>query len=704
MGPRNRFMVAVLGLATAASLLAVAAPQASTLGGLASLKASCVTRDAADNDTTNGLQLPYVYCDDGVPPVGGRTPNEGAVQAVAVPQRYDGFQGLPAKIAPEPNAGADMNGDIALDVNVSMPDPTLHPAPQSGYPLMVMMHGCCAGDKTSWEAPTIDAAGELWHDSNAWFAARGYVVITYTARGFVNGEGRGSTGETQLDSRLYEINDYQYLAGLLADDPFFKVNPRRVVTTGGSYGGGFAWLALTDPSWTSPGGTEMRLAAAAPKYGWTDLTYSLVPNGAHLRDTLPATDGSDSTTPLGFPKRSIVAGLYASGTTGIPPGTSRTTFPSWVDEGFVCLNSSDPFESNPACANTIAETLPSFIEDRSAYYQNHFFAALAAGTVSPVAVFSAGTLTDPLFTAVEHRRMVDRLKAAAPGYPVQEYYGDYQHFVQNKAKEWGDVCGQDRHVCRLADYPGGDLNAQPTGLLRTGVITRLNRFVDHYAKPPGNPRQSGPSMDVTASLQICPENASAAFPADEPGERFTAATFDALAPNTLQIDAAGVGVTTSDVEPNHHATNADPIFNLANNGARCPVETSTAGPGVATYDSDALETGVTMIGRTRVSVTHTGLGSGIQLNARLYDVFPDGRAVMVDRGVRRVTEANALTTFDLHGNGWQFPAGHRIRIELTQDDDPYIKQSVQASSLTLSAVTLLVPIREASTTIGGAVM
>ena len=114
--------------------------------------------------------------------------------------------------------GADANGNIALDVDVSLPDPSFS-KPRGGYPLMVMMHGCCAGNKTSWEAPTIDAAGEKWHYNNAWFASRGFVVVNFTARGFVNGPPtlspvgptpgeRGSTGETQLDSRRYEINDY----------------------------------------------------------------------------------------------------------------------------------------------------------------------------------------------------------------------------------------------------------------------------------------------------------------------------------------------------------------------------------------------------------------------------------------------------------------------------------------------------------------
>ena len=60
--------------------------------------------------------------------------------------------------------------------------------------------------------------------------------------------------------------------------------------------------------------------------------------------------------------------------------------------------------------------------------------------------------------------MSNRIQATVPGYPIQEYYGDYQHFMQNKAKEWGDLCGADHHVCTFADYPGGDVNATPAGL------------------------------------------------------------------------------------------------------------------------------------------------------------------------------------------------------------------------------------------------
>jgi predicted acyl esterase len=138
---------------------------------------------------------------------------------------------------------------------------------------------------------------------------------------------------------------------------------------------------------------------------------------------------------------------------------------------------------------------------------------------------------------------------------------------------------------------------------------------------------------------------------------------------------------------------ADPIANFVANGGRCPVDSSPAGPGVAVYDFPELAQDVTMIGRTRATVPHTGTGTGVQLNARLYELLPTGEQVLVDRGGARVTQPNATTSFDLNGNAWRFRTGDRLRIELAQDDAPYVKRSTQPSTLTLGGVTLQVPIR-----------
>jgi dienelactone hydrolase len=647
----------------------------------AALKSSCQVRTAAPGYT-------FEFCSDGNTPTYGRTPNVGGVRGVRVPAKYDGFDHLPAMAADATSVpGADADGFITVDVDISRPTSA---APAGGYPLIVFMHGCCAGDKTAHQRPDF-GSGDIWHYTNAWFASRGYVVVNYTSRGFRNQSGGGgSTGETELDSRLYEINDYQYLAGLLADDPFFNVNPQKVVPTGGSYGGGFSWLALTDPRWTIPGGKAMKLAAAAPKFGWTDIVYALIPNGHHSQypDDLPAFDGSDSTNPFGIPKQSLVSLLYGTGQFG-------ATFTPTVDQSFLCLFAPEPFETAPQCQNPIATILPQFINDRSAYYQNLWFERIVSDPSYRVPIFNAGTLTDPLFTPVETLRMANRIHATVPGYPIQEYYGDYQHFVQNKAKEWGDLCGADHHVCTLADYPGGDVNATPAGLYRTGVTTRLNRFIDHFAQPGGNPAEPEPDYDVTTALQICPQNASAEFPRDEPGETFTAPRFHQLAPHRLRVDVAGTQTTANNPEPNPHATVADPIANAFGNGSRCPFTTLPAGPGTATYDSPALEQRATMIGATKVTVDYTAsTAAGVQLNARLYDVFPDGTQVMVDRGPYRVVSATGPATFELHGNAWRFEPGHKIRIELAQDDSPYLKVSEVASTIDIAGVHLRVPVRE----------
>jgi predicted acyl esterase len=203
-----------------------------------------------------------------------------------------------------------------------------------------------------------------------------------------------------------------------------------------------------------------------------------------------------------------------------------------------------------------------------------------------------------------------------------------------------------------------------------------------------------PAFDVTASLQVCPANASPAFPADEPGERFTGPSFAQLAPDSLHLEATGNQTTTNTAAPNPHAATSDPIANVVS-GSHCPVENTPAGPGVATYDFQPFAAAVTIIGRTRVTVPYSvSAGSGgLELNARLYEVLADGRAVLVDRGGVRINRQSGTTVFDLNGSAWRFAQGDRLRIELAQDGDPYVARSNQPSALTLGGARLELPVR-----------
>ncbi len=473
-------------------------------------KADCAVKDALDGDAENGNGLPYVFCNDGLPARGG------GERAIPVPVKYrasggDDYTGLPKPASVEEAAEAAATEDlrperdnrISLDVDITMPPtpamksllgadfPTIRP-PKAGYPVVVFMHGCCGGNKTSWEASSVDAPNEQWHHSNAWFASRGYVVINYTARGFRNSEERGSTGTTQLDSRRYEINDYQYLVGLLADHdtmlraegkaPLFRVDPKKVAAVGGSYGGGFSWLALTDPKWKSPASdVPVRLAGVVTKYGWTDLVESLVPSG-HYFDRDPKGGGTfvaptnvaraRSRDPIGVEKQSIVSGLYASGNLA---GTNHTTFPSYVTDAFSRLQAGEPYDGDP----NLEAVLDSFLRDRSAYFQQAFWSSVKAGMRVPV--YAAATWTDPLFPTMETIRFYNKLRSVAPDYPITMYLGDYQHFAQNKPKEWDDICGADHHVCQVKDFTNADgsfnLMRSPSRV-RKGVNWRMNKFLD----------------------------------------------------------------------------------------------------------------------------------------------------------------------------------------------------------------------------------
>ncbi|MEA2433584.1 MAG: type transport system ATP-binding protein [Actinomycetota bacterium] len=700
-----------------------------SLAALAGLvdKDSCSARDAADDDAGNGLELPYVFCDDGLPASGG------GAGAIPVPVKYfanesgDDWTGLPRPATEAEAADAIAADDlkpesgnrISLDVDISLPpsaiaatvlgtDPppfSLMPAPPNGFPVIVFMHGCCGGSKKSWEATTVDAEREQWHHSNAWFASRGYVVVNYTARGFRNSNDQGSTGSTQLDSRRYEINDYQYLVGLLADSdrsrlssdtlPLFGIDPKKIATVGGSYGGGFAWLALTDPTWLSPGGGfGMSLAAAVPKYGWTDLVEALVPSGHYLdRDpqtqkrviapTDPAT--ALSRDPIGVEKQSIVTGLFASG--NLVQG-DHTTFPEWLSSTYGRLQQGEPYDGDA----TIESVADRFLNDRSAYYQNAFWKRVSKGLRVPI--YSAATWTDPLFPTMEHMRFYNKLKSLTASYPITTYLGDYQHFVQNKAKEWDDLCGDDHHVCTIADYkrPDGSLNLMKSPLrVRKGINFSINKFLDFYLKGRGKK----PKADVTATTTICPANATDVLKADEPGITYRAPTWSALTPTLKSFSWTGGGTTTT-AAVDGHAGEADPVARDRQTDKCHTTSQTNPGPGVVQFTHNPLDAPFTMMGLPTMYLDYETTATDYWFGVRMYDRDPDGSMTMVTRGVCRVnTAANADRTcaaFELWGNAWVFETGHQVVVEVSQSDSPFLRKDNVPSMATINKLVLKVPI------------
>ena len=101
-----------------------------------------------------------------------------------------------------------------------------------------------------------------------YIAAAGYVVFSYTARGFGDGESGGRVTLAGPD----ELNDLRRVIDWLTTDPDHVIGPRvtKVGVLGGSYGGGHSFQIASDP----------RVSAVIPLVGWTDLEQALYPNGA----------------------------------------------------------------------------------------------------------------------------------------------------------------------------------------------------------------------------------------------------------------------------------------------------------------------------------------------------------------------------------------------------------------------------------------
>src|ERR1700745_1824083 len=89
-------------------------------------------------------------------------------------------------------------------------------------------------------------------------------------------------GYNHLMDDRYEVRDAQYLMSVLAAEGL--VQPKKIGATGASYGGGMSLALgalrnremLTNgelKAWESPTGQQMEIAAAAPQWPWSDLSY-----------------------------------------------------------------------------------------------------------------------------------------------------------------------------------------------------------------------------------------------------------------------------------------------------------------------------------------------------------------------------------------------------------------------------------------------
>jgi len=127
----------------------------------------------------------------------------------------------------------------------------------------------------------------------------------------------------------------------------------------------------------------------------------------------------------------------------------------------------------------------------------------------------------------------------------------------------------------------------------------------------------------------------------------------------------------------------------------CVTEPATPEPNTATYNlAAATGNGYTLVGSPTVIARLKVSGANAQVDARLWDVAPDGTESFIDRGTFRPQVGKHTAVFQLHPNGWHFIAGHVARLQLLGRDAPFARPSNGSFSITASKLQLRLPVHE----------
>ena len=558
-----------------------------------------------------------------------------------------------------------------LDVNVTLPAAPKH-GHDAGYPLIVELHGW-AGAKLGLD----DDAGGFNEPKGGQYAFlptprslanAGFAVLTYSSRGFGDSCGTSTSraaagceqGWTHLADIRYEVHDTQHLAGLLADEGL--VDAKKIGVIGSSYGGlqALELSTLGDRTvltsghyvpWTSPNKRlPMHLASVTALDTASSLVDALIPNGRWREDA--GGRSASEVDPVGVPKMSWNTGLYGAGQAagyiappGIDPSGDLTT-------SFLRMAAGDP-QADPVAVDRLAETA-------------NWHEALGVdsrGATPPPTLLVYGW-TDSLFPVDQALRWVDREHSSHPKSVIGQLYTDIGHPpAPNKPSD------------------------------RRRVVDRVVAWHEHYLMG----RQStGVVPGVEAWLHTCPASQPSTGPVQ-------ASSWDAIHPRSVTLRGDG-GIVAGDAGDPASARATDPV---AGDGI-CVAQQllPAAGSVVASWK---VRRPLTLLGtptvKTDLQVSDaeaqapyvTGPAVGTQLDARLWDVAPDGSALLLTRLLYRPRRIDTQK-FSLHPIGYRVAAGHQLALELRGSDAPYGRPSNEPFEITVGKLSLTLPVHSTGRT------
>jgi ABC-2 type transport system ATP-binding protein len=492
-----------------------------------------------------------------------------------------------------------------------------------------------------------------WQDSSRMteqLAAEGYVVLRYSSRGFGKTPGEvdlmGPKETRDLLDAVDWLNDPDspVVGGMVVQD--------RIGQFGGSYGGAHAWALAAS------GHPAVR--TTVPTATWTDIYDALLPNGVML---------------LAYANGFYASGYGPTGAALAGEMSTRQNYSQNLHRWMAEVNSGVGVEDAKAA-----------------------MASRSVGTDYDrvkVPVFIVQGLNDGLFSAnqaIEAYRAISankvdaRLYLGGIGHPPSDGSLDSPEakHVGDEVLAWFDhyLKGEDNGIDEQAPIEFSEADYFHN---RWDGTTRSAKRYPFAKATPMHLCTTGPTGG-TLSRSSCPD-----------------------APPAVASNAnAGTGY---DQEPVTSEYAEDLKEGFADAFGQDAPDLSQA-PTILTYETPALSSSMTLAGipKLRLQVAATDVlpagvepatAAAFQLDPKLYDVAPDGKAKLLTRGafaepLAAVAPGTSTVPahpveFDAFGLSNTIPSGHRLRIALQTSDAPYLRPTPNpfaAAILAGSAVDL----------------
>lgn len=489
------------------------------------------------------------------------------------------------------------------------------------------------------------------------YAARGYVCVTFTVRGWF-----GAEGEIGCMDPAYEVRDISDIITLVSEDGRFPVLRDEmgpvVGVTGYSMGGCLSYLIAPrkDPRPGDPGDTRIR--AVVPMHGGTDLVYSILPNGA-------------SKALWGV---FLVAGSYIGNISGFMLSTVNLA---------------------------LREDLGAW-QKLTALVGQVFKLASPISSVTPTLAWITGAAMQRRIEDVEKGRQYLRERSLRY-WCDEEYDGVVEHPVTAPmlmVAGWNDDIFYANEVLRALstcmDAParaiitnhghvggmGGNFSIPlPGNAEYDWVNAEIEAWLDHYLKGEDNGADEAPAVSFYRGPGDYGEASSYPLPGTM-GE-------------SLYLGASAAGGMLTASAPNGTSSGADLLINLGITGSislpfyqdvtemmggetmQIPIKLRllTIPLTERSYVSGPLAEDLTIVGAPLLEAYYQSSAPFTQLIPTLYEVAPDGTETLVSRGFYEGYDPRTWTTLstsdepvEMQACYHRFAEGGRVKLEIATAD------------------------------------